>query len=296
MTRNRLAAAGAVAVAGVAAWAAFVEPRLLAVRRRTVALAGWPDALDGLTVAAVADLHAGAPQIDAARVREVVAAVNERGPDVVVLLGDHVDDRHLLGAPVAPAAVAAALGELRAPRGVFAVLGNHDWRNAGERMGAALAAEGIVVLENGAAPAGPGLWVAGVGDPTHRIADVERALAAVGDDDAAVLLLTHDPDVFPRVPVRPALTLAGHTHGGQVDVPLLRRRWIPSRFGARYAGGWVREHGRRMYVSPGIGTSRVPVRLGARPEVPVLRLRVARHGFRRRRGRRRTVSGWTSRS
>jgi len=272
VARRRAARVAAAAIAAVAAWAVVVEPRLVALRRRTVRPAGWPPALDGLTVALISDLHAGAPQVDVAAVRRLVARTNRRRPDLVALLGDHVDDHHVLGEPVAPEAVARALGGLRAPRGVVAVLGNHDWMTDGPATARALRDAGIRVLENDACEVGDGLWVAGVGDATERDADVAGALARV-PGGAPVLLLTHDPDVFPRVPARVALTLAGHTHGGQVDVPLLRRAWIPSRFGARYAGGQVEEGGRRMIVSRGVGTSRWPVRLGARPEVLVLRLR-----------------------
>jgi predicted MPP superfamily phosphohydrolase len=82
--------------------------------------------------------------------------------------------------------------------------------------------------------------------------------------------------VFPRVPERVALTLSGHTHGGQVAIPLARRRWIPSRFGDRYAGGTVSENGRRLFISRGVGNSRLPLRVGAPPEVVLLELSSAR--------------------
>jgi predicted MPP superfamily phosphohydrolase len=87
-----------------------------------------------------------------------------------------------------------------------------------------------------------------------------------------VLLAVHDPDVFPRVPERPALTVAGHMHGGQVNVPILRRTVLPTRFGERYMAGHVVERGRHLYVSAGVGTAGLPLRLFRPPEVPVLRL------------------------
>ena len=276
--RGRIAAAATAAAAALAtaAYATLVEPRRLRVRRRTLRLPNWPRALDGLTVAVIADLHAGAPQIDESALRKLVARVNETRPDLVVLLGDHVDDDHHLGDEIPPERVAACLGHLEAPRGVVAVLGNHDWLAGGHRVADALRANHITVLENDATRAGPGLSVAGVGDATERVADPHRALEAIQDPDAAVLLLTHDPDVFPRVPTRPALTLAGHTHGGQIDIPGARRAWIPSRFGARYATRThVVEDGRHLLLSPGVGTSGWPVRLAARPEIPIVTLRPA---------------------
>jgi hypothetical protein len=192
------------------------------------------------------------------------------------MLGDVVD----VGAPLTdddeaqPGPVAAILGRLRAPLGVVAVLGNHDWKAGGRRVGRALDDAGLVVLENEAARLVDGdreLWVAGLADASERVPDVEGTLALV-PEGAPVLVLSHDPDVFPHVPDRVALTVAGHTHGGQLAIPGLRGIWTPSRYGARYAGGHVVEDGRQMVVSRGIGTSSWPVRLGAPPEVVLLRL------------------------
>jgi predicted MPP superfamily phosphohydrolase len=252
-----------LALAALVAWARLVEPRTLVVRHKALALAHWPGELDGLRVLLVADLHAGpslvAPERVAARAAELDA-------DLVVLLGDLVDARH----PAAPEPVAAALGVLRPPLGVLAVLGNHDWRADGPRVRAALRAAGITVLENRAVPVGDRLWVAGVSDLRTRRPSVGRALADV-PADAPVLLLSHHPNVFPRVPARVALTLAGHTHGAQVNVPLVRR--VVAR--SPYTGGHVRERGRDLYVSTGVGTTRLPVRLGRPPELVVLDLRAA---------------------
>jgi predicted MPP superfamily phosphohydrolase len=278
---GRLAAAGAsaagLAAAAVAWRALWHEPRHGRIRERPLALPHWPDELAGLRVALISDLHAGAPHVDAQRLERLAAAVNARTPDLVLLLGDFVDPDVHLGSEVAPEDVAAALGGLRAPLGVVAVLGNHDWRHGGERIAAALRAAGIDTLENEARDLGR-LWVAGVADARMRSADVDRALQSV-PAQAPVVLLSHDPDVFPRVPARVALTVSGHTHGGQVAVPVLRRRFIPSRHGERYARGHVVEGGRHLYVTAGIGTSGWPVRLFAPPEVVVLRLG-ARRGAR----------------
>jgi uncharacterized protein len=210
--------------------------------------------------------------VDEERIDRVVAAVGDERPDLILLLGDYVGEDVLFGSAVAPEAVAERLGALRAPRGVVAVLGNHDWYTGGRRIADAIAGAGLPVLEDDAVPAGPGLWVAGVSDERIRGADVAGALAAVPPDEA-VLLLSHDPDVFPFVPARVALTLSGHTHGGQVDIPLVRRHFIPSRYGDRYARGHVVEGGRHLYVSSGLGTSGLPVRLLRPPEVVTLTLR-----------------------
>ena len=274
-----VAAAGGAAVAGLAAWALWVEPRRVVARRVTLDLPGWPARWDGFRVALISDLHAGAAHAGLDRVDRVVELANGLRPDLVALVGDFVDDASTLGAEMPAEAVAARLGRLRAPLGSVAVLGNHDWSVDGERVGGALRDAGIRVLENEAVALHPDLWVAGLADPYHRVVDVHAALAAV-PHDAATLLLSHDPDLFPRVPDRVALTLSGHTHGGQVALPRARARWTPSRFGERYAAGHVVEDGRHLFVSRGIGTSRMPVRLGAPPEVVLLELRPAGRGAR----------------
>jgi predicted MPP superfamily phosphohydrolase len=151
------------------------------------------------------------------------------------------------------------------------VLGNHDWRAAGPAMGWALRDAGVRVLENEAVEGRPGLWVAGLADTRHGFPNARAALRGI-PDDAAVLLAVHDPDYFPNVPSRVALTVSGHMHGGQVNVPLLRRPLLPSRFGERYLAGHVVERGRHLYVSAGLGTAGMPLRLRRPPEVPVLRL------------------------
>ena len=152
------------------------------------------------------------------------------------------------------------------------MLGNHDWYAGAGRIAAGLAGVGIPILEDQAVEAGDGLWAAGVGDYRIRGARVGRALTGV-PDDGAVLLLSHDPDVFPIIPARVALTLSGHTHGGQVGIPYLRRPFIPSHYGERYVQGHVVEGGRHLYVTSGLGTSGIPVRLLRPPEVVILTLR-----------------------
>ena len=263
--------------AALAAWSLWIEPRRVVVRRVTLDLPRWPARWDGFRVALVSDLHAGSVHVDEDRIARVVEITQGLSPDLIALLGDFVDDSSVGGSDVAPEAVAERLGRLRAPLGAVAVLGNHDWGVDGERVRAALRDAGIRVLENTSTRIHEGLHIAGLADPYHRDVDVDKALADVPDDDA-VLLFSHDPDLFPRVPERVALTLSGHTHGGQVAVPGARARWTPSRFGERYTGGHVVEGGRHLFVSKGIGTSRLPIRLGAPPEVVLLELRPGRGG------------------
>jgi predicted MPP superfamily phosphohydrolase len=273
LKRAALAGAGAAALAG-AAWTTLVEPRRLRIRRVDVEVPDWPRALAGLKVALVSDLHAGAPEVDERRVERVVAATNRARPDLVALLGDYIDPEVALGDRVEPEAVARRLAELEAPLGTFAVLGNHDWLNDGERVRRALREQMIEVLENDAASvdlAGQVVWIVGLADASERVPDVATPFSLV-PEGGPLLVLSHNPDLFPMLPDRPSLTVAGHTHGAQVNLPLVREKVTPSEHGARYAGGLFHEGRRVMYVSRGIGTSTVPVRFRAAPEVVLLTL------------------------
>ena len=266
-----LAAAGAAG-----ARALWWEPRHVRITRHELRLPHWPAALDGMQVAVIADLHVGAPQVGLRKLERVVAAVNGAAPDLVALLGDYADPRVAFGDRIPPDAVAQRLARLAAP--AVAVLGNHDWDHWGPRMSDALRRAGLTVLENDCVPVALGsshAWVLGMADASTR-APSFGALDAVPDGEP-VIVLSHDPDVFPRVPPRVALTLAGHLHGSQVNLPLVRERVTPSRHGARYAAGHVEEGGRHLFVSRGIGTSRLPVRFLAPPEVALLRLTSCEH-------------------
>jgi uncharacterized protein len=262
---------------GVGVYARWVEPRRLRMTEKPLTLPHWPARLDGLRVAVLTDLHAGGPHVGTERVERIVTAVMGRAPDLVVIAGDLVDPSVPGGSRITPDAVARRLAKLRAPAGVAAVLGNHDWRHEGVTVGVALRHAGVPVLDDRAerrtVRGGP-LWLAGVGDLTERDPRVGEVLADVPRDEP-VLLLSHNPDVFPLVPARVALTIAGHLHGAQVDVPGLRTRVLPSRFGTRFKDGHVVEGGRHLFVSRGIGETGRPLRLGAVPEVPILVLRSA---------------------
>ena len=263
--------------AAMSAYAVVVEPLLRhRVTRYNVKLRRWPDDLQ-LTIAVIADVHACKPWMTVDRIHSIVEQTNNLNADVIVLLGDYVIHDVVGGHFIPPETTAAALGRLHARLGVVAVLGNHDWWLDGQRVRAALEARGIPVLENQVMPLGaPGqrFWIAGIADAWTNKYDVPGTLAHV-PVDAPVLLLTHNPDLFPLVPPRVALTLAGHTHGGQVRLPLLGRPIVPSEYGQRYAAGAVREDGRVLFVTTGVGTSIIPVRLRVPPSVSLLTLRAA---------------------
>jgi len=259
---------------GALAYAGWVEPRRLVVNRMRLELPRWPAALAGLRVGVLTDLHGGVLHAGEDAIARWVARMNAETPDLVLLGGDYTDAHPLYGRRLAPERIAERLAALEAPLGTAAVIGNHDWRAFGMRMWTALAGAGIPVLENDAlaleAPGGR-LHVAGIADLRRRTPDVHRALRGIPAEEP-VIVLAHDPDVFPFVPARAALTIAGHTHGGQVAIPLARAPFIPSRHGERFARGHIVEHGRHLVVGTGLGTSGLPLRLFAPPELLVLEL------------------------
>ena len=277
--RRGLAFAGAgglvVAAPGIYAGAeAAVE---LVVTHYAPAAPGWPRGRR-LTITVVADLHAGGPNMGLARVQQVVDAANALHSDLIVLLGDYFATHRFVTERVPPSAWAGELARLEAPLGVYSILGNHDWWYDIGGTRRALAAVRIPVLENNVVQLGPlghRFWLAGLGDQlayflgpdTFRgVDDLPGTLAQISGD-APVILLAHEPDIFPKVPARVSLTLAGHTHGGQIRLPFTEPTWTPSRYGARFSYGHIVEGGRHMIVSGGLGCSKVPLRLGVPPEI-----------------------------
>jgi uncharacterized protein len=276
----------AAALVGTGAYAFGLEPAFrLRVQRYELVPPAWPAGL-ALTIAVVADIHAGEPYMPVSRVEEIVETTNALGADVIVLLGDYVAGHRFMTRQVGMAEIAPVLARLKAPLGVFSILGNHDWWDDAaaqrERKGPIIAARalrevGIPVLENEVVrltKGGQPFWLAGLGDQIafvrrpgfyEGVHDLPGTLAKIGDD-APVILLAHEPDIFPNVPERVALTLSGHTHGGQVRL-LGYSPVVPSKYGNRYAYGHVVEDGRHLIVSGGLGTSILPVRLGVPPEI-----------------------------
>ncbi len=269
MSRHRAAVGLLAAALGLLLWALVIEPSRLVERRESIRVEGLPS----LTVALLSDIHAGCHFVDEARLREVVAWINRQQPDLVALLGDYVtEDR--LGSPIPPETTARRLGDLRAPAGVFAVLGNHDWWQGGERVRRAFEDAGITVLEGESRLVGirgQPVRIFGVPDYASRHKEMRQALPRI-PQDAPVIALTHSPDSFPQVPAQVRLLLAGHTHGGQIKLPLLGPPAVPSMYGKRYLRGHIAERGQHLYVTSGLGMSVLPVRFGVPPEVVLLRV------------------------
>jgi predicted MPP superfamily phosphohydrolase len=256
-------------------WAFWWEPSSRTVKHETISVRGWPETLRGMRIAVLADLHTGSPYNGLESLQKIVERTNALEPDLILLPGDFVVQGVLGGVFIHPDEIAPEIAKLRAPLGVYAVMGNHDWwlRRPLELV-RAFEANGIRLLQDEAvqlSKGGASFWIVGIGDYWETAHDVEAALGMVADD-APVIAFTHNPDLFPEIPARVNLTIAGHTHGGQVYVPFIGRPVIPSEFGERYAIGLIHEEGRALYVSSGVGTSILPVRFLVPPEITVLEL------------------------
>ncbi|MGZ8327709.1 MAG: metallophosphoesterase [Allosphingosinicella sp.] len=244
---------------GTAVW----EP---VVREARIAVAGWPAGERPLRLLLLSDVHVGGPDMPPARVRRIVGQINRLSPDVVLIAGDLVTDKRLATRYYSHEEAVAPLKALRPRLATVAVLGNHDhWRDAPAAR-RALARAGIHLLENQAVQVGP-LAVGGLDDDFTGRADLPATLAALKPLNGPKLILSHSPDPFADPAPGVFLMLAGHTHCGQIAPPLIGPLSTMSDYGRRYACGTVREGGRTLVVTAGLGTSGIPLRLGAVPDM-----------------------------
>jgi predicted MPP superfamily phosphohydrolase len=273
------AASGVVVLVSAAflAWGFAVEPRRVAVTRSILRVRGLHGSQRGLRVAHLSDLHIG-NGLEGAVLDDLVARVNALAPDLVAITGDLFDHD-----PSALASGARALAKLRAPLGVYAVLGNHDLYTGAEDVVGALRAasphlrtlRGECVRLATQAP----LYVAGLDDPGHdwtrRGLELPAlaALAAETPGDGPVILLVHRPEAFPQAAAAGfSLVLAGHFHGGQIALPGFGQRWNAARALTAFPQGRFERDGATLYVSRGLGVAGPRIRLASRPEIALLEL------------------------
>ena len=246
------------------------------VDRHEVPLAGLPDALDGFRILLVSDVHAGAG-MDESRMAGVARLVNGLGAELVVVAGDMIDQ----GASESDvSAFARTFGRLRAPCGVVAVPGNHEHYAGIDRSMTVLRESGFRVLSGSHVEVGdPGseLVVLGVDDPIITTFDPPQdeavaAVAARAPQGPVRVLVSHRPAAFDAAERHGiALTLSGHTHGGQIGLPL--RDLTPTRLVTRYVRGHYERRGCHLVVSSGVGTGGFPIRVGVPPSVALVTLR-----------------------
>jgi predicted MPP superfamily phosphohydrolase len=244
------------------------------IRRATIAMPDWPKNAPPLRVALLSDIHVVGPDMPPSRLARIVPQINGLKADVILLAGDFVSDKRSATRTYSAAEGLAPLAELQARRGVYAVLGNHDhWRNAGE-ISRALGRAKIRILTNEAVTVG-GLRLGGADDEYTGNSDLKGVVAAMRSGPGAKVLLSHSPDVGPATPKDVTLILAGHTHCGQIKLPIVGAITYVSKYGERFGCGLITEGSRRVVVTAGIGTSVLPFRLGAPSDIWLLTLEPA---------------------
>lgn len=272
---RRLSCAAGALVFGGSIIDSLREPDQLRVTQVSVAFPNLPPAFEGLRIAQLTDVHHG-PTVSLEFVQRAVDMANGLEPDLVALTGDYV----YRGTEYIPPCI-RLLGRLQAPLGVFAVLGNHDHWHGASLTREWMARVGIVDLSNSAVPIRCGddwLWLAGVGDLWEDTQRLDYALADA-PADASVLLLSHNPDYAHLLTDRRVgLMLSGHTHGGQVNLPLIGPPILPLRYGRKYAVGLVRDDWKQVFISRGVGTIIPAIRFRCRPEVALITLTRAPQG------------------
>lgn len=272
----KLAAATATVALGVDAtvWA----PNQLSVVRKDIALRRWPARLEGFTIALLSDFHFD-PYFSVHPIEACISIVNGLSPDLIVLTGDFVsipqfgNDKEKAASAAEPCA--DLLRQMQAKHGLWAVMGNHDYYTNPRVVTSALQARGITVLANQSSPIeqeGARFWLAGLNDVVSGTADMDETLHSVPESEATILL-AHEPDCADDVArYRVDLQLSGHSHGGQVRLPLVPPLFLP-KLGRKYVWGLYQVGPLTLYTNAGIGTVVLPIRLNCPPEITVLTLR-----------------------
>jgi len=254
------------------------DPRVV---RHEFSLVRWPERLDGFTIAVLSDFHYD-PHFSIHPIHAAIPMVNALHPDLIVLPGDFVsvplvgDDAK--GA-LAAEPCAEILRQLGSPYGLWAVMGNHDVATDRKFVTHALETRNIRVLANQSQAIeveGTRFWLAGVDDVLSRGADLTKTLRSVPTDDP-IILLAHEPDFADRAAQFPIdLQISGHSHGGQIRLPLLPPLYLP-RMGRKYVWGTYQVGPLPLFTTAGLGTVGVPMRLNCPPEVALLTLRHRRN-------------------
>lgn len=248
----------------------IVEPNLLVVKHKTLYIPNWSEKHNGLKVAVLSDFHVNKWGISPKKLKKVVAKVNEEKPDVILLLGD-LDSYLIEREKLNKKDLTNTLSKLKAEHGVISILGNHDY---GPRVvKPILQNAGITVLENKRTV----VWVNDEPIIIYGLKDLwnygpkSKRVVKKDENVKSMILLSHNPDLFPDVPSFVSLTLSGHTHGGQICLPILGGLFTPSVWEQRYNKGYIVEDGKHLFVTSGLGFS-LPIRFGNPPEIVILEL------------------------
>jgi predicted MPP superfamily phosphohydrolase len=241
------------------------------VRTATIKLPRWPAGIKPVRAVLISDIHIGSQAMDEARLSRIVDQINALHPDIVLIAGDFIYGADPHGAKQKGQALVAPLKKLHPPLGVVAVLGNHDHWTGPDDVTSLLAQARITTLVNDVTARGP-IAIGGVDDDYTKHADIAATMAKLRPFEGARIILTHSPDIAPRLPGDVHLLLAGHTHCGQGVLPFYGPVASVSRFKDRYRCGLVRDPGLAVIVTGGLGTSGPPLRFGAPPDLWLITL------------------------
>ena len=247
----------------LAGYSYFIEPNKLEVTNYTI----QDKELSGVKIVFASDFHI--KPYGQKRLEKVVETINAQNPDVVVSVGDFVCG-HTEHSTMHPEKIVEGLSKVKSKHGFYTTFGNHDGWYDRWYIKELLEKQNIKVLNNKNVKLqinGKEIYIAGVEDMMTAFPDVEDALKGA---KLPTILLTHTPDVFPDVPKNVNLTLAGHTHGGQVRIPIIGPIFTASNYGNKYAIGLVEENGKKLITTRGIGVSILPFRFNCPPEIVVI--------------------------
>lgn len=264
-----------VLLASAGAYSYFIEPNRLIVHEEDLPIPNWNAKLDGFKVVAISDIHGGANYITEEKIREIVELTNAQNPDLIVLLGDYVSQKkgtrgELLKMPIET--IADNLQGFKAKYGVYAIIGNHDWWYDEKKVRAEIERVGIKVLENEVAPVQVGdemVWLWGIEDYWKKRRVPTDALDEIPSKEN-IIAITHNPDSLLKTPAKISLMMAGHSHGGQVKIPLYGA--IPFVNDPRFMAGKAVVDGKHVFVTTGVGCSGPQFRFRVPPEIAVLNL------------------------
>ncbi len=265
-------------IAASFAYAYFIEPSRLVIKEVSIDVPNFSPALNGLKIVAISDIHGGSNNVTEDRLRELVEEANAQDPDLIVLLGDYVSETKFKGTnlrmPIET--IAANLRGFNAKYGTYAVIGNHDWWWNEKRVREEFERAGIKFLENEVEPIRIGnetLWLWGIEDYwKHRAVPVQNSYDNIPSKQN-IIAITHNPDSLLKAPNGISLMLAGHSHGGQVNLPFFgARAWVNDK---RFMAGSAIVDGKHVFVTTGVGCTGPQIRFRVPPEIAVVTVNAA---------------------